>query len=89
MLKFVTSPLYKIAAALGAFALLVVSFLTFGYVKKKEGKDEVVVETLKKDLVKRKDAREAAFEEKRNIDGIPDSDLLDRLRRRSNDWGKL
>lgn len=89
MINFFLSPLQKGLALLGVFVLAILALFGYGAKKKSEGKEEVLVETIKKDLVKKENAREAAFKEKRDVDGISDSDLVDRLRRRSSDWGKL
>ena len=47
------------------------------------------VKTLQQEAVKQEKARAKAYEEKRNVDGLSDSDLVDRLRRRGDDWGRL
>lgn len=65
------------------------TLLKWGKDKKKQGAEEVVIKTLKEDTVKKEKAREAAYTEKRNVNGVSDSDLVDRLRRRSDDWGGL
>jgi hypothetical protein len=69
--------------------LSVIALFTFGFIKKKEGKQSLENDILK-DQEKRKDrGREAGFKEKRAIEGLSDSDVLDRLRRRDGDWGSL
>lgn len=49
----------------------------------------MVVKTIKEEMIKKEKAVESAFEEKRHVDGLSDSDLVDRLRSRGNDWGRL
>lgn len=56
---------------------------------KREVKAEILVETLVKDAEKQEKARVASYKEKRDADGLSDSDLIDRLRRRGDDWGRL
>ena len=77
--------LLKVAAVLTASLALI----SYGMMKKKQGKDEAKVETLQADVQKQEKAREAAYEEKRDVDGLSDSDLVNRLRRRGDDWGSL
>jgi len=71
-----------------ALAGLIALFM-YGRAKKREGAVEASTEALRKDVKKVEKAREAVHEEKRNVNGLSDSDLVDRLRRRSDDWGKL
>ena len=89
MLNFLLSPLQKILALLAFAGVAVLALFGYGSKKKKEGKEEVVIEEMKENIVKRGKAREAAFKEKRDVDGLSDSDLVDRLRRRRDDWSKL
>jgi hypothetical protein len=89
MFNFILPSLNKILAIASAVAAFLLSVFAYGLLKVNQGKKEKEVEELKQDAVKRKIAREAAFKEKRDVDGISDSDLVDRLRRRSDDWGSL
>lgn len=57
--------------------------------KRRQGKDQGELDEYKDEAKKREKAREAGFKEKRDVDGISDSDLVDRLRRRGDDWGSL
>lgn len=78
--------------ALGGVVALVTALLAilgYGYAKKQEGLSEARTEALEGDAKKRGEAREAAFKEKRETDGLSAGDLLDRLRRRTDDWGGL
>lgn len=79
---------YLLGGAVVALTALLAIF-SYGRSKKKEGASEALVERLQTDAVKREKAREAAYEEKRNSGGVSDSDVLDRLRRRRDDWGRL
>ena len=56
---------------------------------KKEVKAEILVETLVNEAQKQEKARVAGYKEKRDADGLSDSDLVKRLRRRDDDWGRL
>lgn len=67
----------------------VLALFAYGWSKKREGASEAATKALKQDAIKLEKAREAAYKEKRDVDGVSDSDLVDRLRRRDNDWGKL
>jgi hypothetical protein len=79
----------RIKLYIGAIILFVLGIFGYGQMKKREGLNEKEAKDLKEDALKREKARESAFEEKRNVDGLSDSDLLDRLRRRGDDWGSL
>lgn len=81
--------LTKIYTFLAAVAFSIISLVTFGYMKKKEGKEAEKVEQLLRDQNRREAGKKSAFKEKRDVDGISDSDLIDRLRRRGDDWGGL
>ena len=81
--------LNKIYMAGIAIVLSIVSVLTFGYIKKREGIKAVKTEQLEADQKKRETGTKDVFKEKRDVDGISDSDLVDRLRRRGDDWGSL
>lgn len=52
-------------------------------------KKEVKAEILEKDTVKQEKAIAKAYREKKDSSGLSDSDVADRLRRRSDDWGRL
>jgi len=78
--------------ALGGLGMALTALLAlFGYgaYQKRKGAVEAATEALREDVLKREKANEAAFKEKRNVDGLSDSDVLDRLRRRRDDWGSL
>lgn len=68
---------------------VVTSSIAYLEVKRKRDVDAYKDKKAAEDQLKREKAREAAFKEKRDVDGISDSDLVDRLRRRSDDWGGL
>lgn len=68
---------------------VILGIFGYGEMKRREGKISQETEDLKADANKREEAREAAFKEKRDVDGLSDSDLVDRLRRRGDDWGSL
>lgn len=77
--------LLKVAAVLTASLALI----SYGAMKKRQGETKVEVETLQQEVKKQEKSREAAYKEKRDVDGLSDSDLIDRLRRRGDDWGRL
>lgn len=82
----------KLKYLLGGAATAIAALLGvwgYGWSKKREGASEAATEALREDALKREKAREAAYEEKRDVDGVSDSDLVDRLRRRGDDWGSL
>lgn len=89
MLSALLTPINKIIAGVSFVLIFIAGIFGYGAMKKREGKKEVKVDELTQDVAKRKNAREAAFEEKRNVNGVSDSDLVDRLRRRDDDWGSL
>jgi hypothetical protein len=76
-------------AALGVALTAFLAILGYGAAKKREGASEAAVEAIKADVKKGEKAREKAFREKRDTNGISDSDLAYRVRRRSDDWGSL
>ena len=88
-LSFVSSGYTKVLTGLGMALTALLALFAYGYAKKKEGASEAATEALRGDVSKLEKAREAAYREKRNVDGISDSDLVDRLRRRGDDWGSL
>ena len=89
MLKFFMGLPQKLYAYLAGAVFLVVTIFTFGKIKQNEGATKVENKNLRNEEEKRVKGREAAFKEKRDVDGVPDSDLVDRLRRRGDDWGGL
>jgi hypothetical protein len=68
-----------------------ISFLLilFGRTKKKEGELEVENKILKDKEEKLNEGRKETAREKRAVDGLSDGDLVNRLRRRGDDWGRL
>jgi hypothetical protein len=89
MLKFLLSPFNKAVAYLGVALVFVLGLLGWGASKKRQGADAAKTKQIKQDAIKGQKAREAAFKEKRDVNGLSDSDLIDRLRRRDGDWGNL
>jgi len=82
----------KIKYVLAGAGMALAAFLAlnrYGATKKEEGASEALIEALKDDAVKREKASEAAFKEKRDVSGVSDSDLINRVRRRSDDFGSL
>lgn len=78
--------------ALGAAVVALTGALAviwYGATKKREGASEAVTDALVEDTKKLEKSREAAYKEKRDVNGISTSDLVDRLRRRDDDWGGL
>lgn len=57
--------------------------------EKKEAVQDFKDEKVLKDIKVRKDAKKVGIKEKRDADGLSDSDLADRLRGRSDDWDRL
>ena len=72
----------------GVIALLSMLQLYIFRQRKDAVKEHVIDEVLKDNKV-RDDAKRVGYEEKRDASGLSDSDLSDRLRRRSDDWGRL
>lgn len=72
----------------GVIALLSMLQLYIFRQRKDAVKEHVIDEVLKDNKV-RDDAKRVGYEEKRDASGLSDSDLSDRLRRRSDDWGSL
>lgn len=56
---------------------------------RKGAKEEVKAEIVIENVAKEEKARVEAYREKKNTDGLSDSDLVDRLRRRDDDWSRL
>lgn len=89
MLKFLVGlPRHLLTGAAIALTALFALF-TYGRAKKQEGASTVILEALQEDSKKLEKAREAAYEEKRDVNGVSDSDLIDRLRRRSDNWSGM
>lgn len=55
----------------------------------KEAVQDFKDEQAAKDVEVRKNAKKLVAKEKREADRLPDSDVADRLRRRSDDWDRL
>lgn len=88
-LNFLTGGYRKALTALGMALTALLGVLAYGWSKKREGALEASTKALRDDAKKLEKAREAAYEEKRDVSGLSDSDLIDRLRRRDGDWGRL
>lgn len=89
MIAFLVSR-YKMAlGGLGMALTVLLGVLTYGWSQKREGASEALTEALRDDAKKLEKAREAAYKEKRNVDGISTSNLVDRIRARESGWGKL
>lgn len=56
---------------------------------RKGAKKEVKAEIVEQDVIKQEKARVEAYREKKDVSGLSDSDLVDRLRRRDDDWSRL
>lgn len=89
LLKLLSNGWTKALTALGVALTAVLGLFAYGWAKKREGASEAATEALKDDVKKLEKAREAAYKEKRDASGLSDSDLVDRLRRRGDDWGGL
>jgi len=92
MWKLFTGPSSFARSLVGAAGVALaglLALLAYGRTKKREGAVAASTEALQQDTKKLEKAREAAYEEKRDVDGVSDSDLVDRLRRRGDDWGRL
>lgn len=79
----------NVLAAIGAALTTLVGIFMYGRSKKKEGALEATTRAVQADAKKLEKARESVHKEKRDVAGVSDSDLIDRLRRRSDDWGSL
>lgn len=88
-LSILTSGYRKALTALGVALTAILGLFAYGYAKKREGASQAATEALRDNVKKMEKAREAAYKEKRDVDGLSDRDLVDRLRRRSDDWGGL
>jgi len=88
-LKIITKGYTKALTALGVALTAVLGVLAYGWSKKREGASEAATEALLDDVKKLEKAREAAYEEKRNVSGLSPSDIVNRLRSRDGDWGSL
>lgn len=89
MISFLVARYRSALTALGMALTALLGVFVYGYAKKREGASEARTDALEDDVKKLEKAREAAYREKRNVNGISDSDLVDRLRRRGDDWGSL
>lgn len=74
---------------LGGLAALLSMLQIYIFRQKKSAVNEHIVDEALKDNKVRDDAKRVGYEEKRDASGLSDSDLSDRLRRRSDDWGRL
>lgn len=72
----------------GALAALL-AVLGYGALKKREGRQEAREAARQAQDDKAKEARNAAQDEREATDGLSDSDIVDRLRRRDGDWGRM
>lgn len=79
----------QLIGAAGVALAGLVAVLVYGHAKKREGVHEAATQALQDDVKKLEKAREAAYEEKRRTSGLSDSDIVDRIRSREEDWGKL
>lgn len=59
------------------------------FVAKRGAEKEVKAEILKEEVVKQEEARVEAYREEKDVSGLSNSDLADRLRRRGDDWSRL
>lgn len=76
----------------GVMALLATLKAYIYFEKRKAGKEAVedfTNEQVKKSVEVRKDAKKASAREQRETDGLSDSDVADRLRRRTRDFERL
>ena len=89
MLTFLATKYRQALTALGVALTGVLGVLAYGWSKKREGASEAATEALRDDAKKLEKAREAVYEEKRNVNGLSPSDIVDRMRRRDGDWGSL
>lgn len=79
MMWFITSRMGRAIAAAGALLLAIV---TFGALKKREGRQDAENDALRNDAEKQEEGREA-------VQDLRDADrdeLIDRLRQNSDDW---
>lgn len=77
-----------VVIALGFLSRLLFAPIARMWVRK-GAKEEVKAEIVIEDVAKEEKARVEAYREKKNTDGLSDSDLVDRLRRRDDDWSRL
>lgn len=89
MLTFLATKYRQALTALGVALTALLSLFAYGWAKKREGALQATTEALKDDVKKLEKAREAVYEEKRNVNGLSPSDIVDRMRRRDGDWGSL
>lgn len=74
---------------LGGVVALLSMLQLYIFRQRKDAVKEHVIDEVLKDNKVRDDAKRVGYEEKRDASGLSDSDLSDRLRRRSDDWGSL
>jgi hypothetical protein len=92
ILDFITGLPSRVKAwAVGAGGLVALLALLKVWVvgERREAVQEYKDDKIVKDAKVRKDAKKVGIKEKRDADGLSDSDLLDRLRRRGDDWDRL
>lgn len=89
LLKLLSNGWTKALTTLGVALTAVLGLFAYGWAKKREGASEAATEALRDDVKKLEKAREAAYEEKRDVNGLSPSDIVNRLRRRDGDWGSL
>lgn len=65
------------------------ALLGYGYTKKRQGASEALTKALQEGDKLKKKASKDAFKEKRSTNGLSDSDVVDRLRRRTDRWGGM
>lgn len=89
MIAFLVGKWRMALTTLGVALTAVLGLFAYGWAKKREGASEAATEALRDDVKKLEKAREAAYEEKRDVNGLSPSDIVNRLRRRDGDWGSL
>lgn len=77
--------IYGVGGLLAFFSL----FKLYLSKERKEAVKDHEKEKILENVKVKKDAERIGFEEKRNASGLSDSDLSDRLRSRTGDWGSL
>ena len=84
-----TKFLNKIYIGIVAFFLSTFSFITYGYLKKREGIKKAKVDQMIEDAKRREAGRKVTYREKTNAEALSNEDLLKRLRGRVDEWGGL
>lgn len=80
----------KIALAwVGAALTALAAFKIYIETEKKDAVTEYEQDVIEAQNELRRKSREAVAEEKERTSGVPDSTIIDRLRRRGDDWGRL